>query len=158
MSNTASNIPTSSFGDCLSIENVSFDAESGSKKRVLEMISDMLGHGNPQFSSSDIFDSLIAREKLGSTGIGHGVAIPHGRIKGFNTAVGAFVKLASGIDFDAIDGEPVDLVFVLLVPEESTEEHLQLLSSIAERVSDETFCQNLRGARTEDELMELLIH
>lgn len=158
MSDTASNIPTPSFSDCLSIENISFDVESGSKKRVLEMIGDMLGHGNPQLSSSGIFDSLIAREKLGSTGIGHGVAIPHGRIKGFNTAIGAFIKLVEGIDFDAIDGEPVDLLFVLLVPEESTEEHLQLLSGIAERVADEAFCQNLRSAQSKDELMELLRH
>ena len=78
-----------------------------------------------------MFDSLFAREKLGSTGLGQGIAIPHGRIKGLKDALGAFVRPRQPIPFDAPDGKPVSLVFVLLVPEQATEKHLQILSELA---------------------------
>jgi PTS system nitrogen regulatory IIA component len=93
-----------------------------------------------------IFDSLFAREKLGSTGLGQGVAIPHGRIKGLKQAAGAFLRLASPVPFDSPDGRPVNLLFVLLVPEQATEEHLQILSELAQRFSDRAFRESLQTA------------
>jgi PTS system nitrogen regulatory IIA component len=95
---------------------------------------------------STVVGSLAAREKLGSTGLGQGVAIPHGRIKGLTQASGAFVSLANPIAFDAPDGKPVGLVFVLLVPEHATEQHLQLLSELAQMFSDRSFREQLAAA------------
>jgi PTS system nitrogen regulatory IIA component len=89
---------------------------------------------------------LFAREKLGSTGLGQGIAIPHGRIKGLKTPIGAFVRLAAPVQFDAPDGKPVDLVFVLLVPEAANEHHLQLLSELAQMFSDKSFREQLAAA------------
>lgn len=93
-----------------------------------------------------ICDALLARERLGSTGLGQGVAIPHGRIRGLRHAVGAFARLATPIDFDAPDGRPVDLMFVLLVPEKANETHLQLLSTLAQMFSDRVFRESVTAA------------
>ena len=93
-----------------------------------------------------MFNCLFAREKLGSTGLGQGVAIPHGRIKGLKQAVGAFLRLASPVPFDSPDGRPVDLLFVLLVPEQATEQHLQILSELAQRFSERVFREKLQSA------------
>ena len=112
---------------------VSVDATS--KKRAFEeagLLFETL-HG---LNRALITDSLFARERLGSTGLGHGVAIPHGRIKGLKEAVGAFLRLAAPVQFDAPDGKPVGLLVFLLVPEAATEEHLELLSELAELLSD----------------------
>jgi len=94
-----------------------------------------------------ICDALLARERLGSTGLGLGVAIPHGRIRGLRHAVGAFARLATPIDFDAPDGRPVDLMFVLLVPEKANETHLQLLSTLAQMFSDRAFRESVAAAQ-----------
>ena len=115
-----------------------------SKKRLLEHVSELLGSSTSQVSQQTIFDALLNREKLGSTGLGKGVAIPHGRIAGLAEPVCAFIRLLTPVDFDAADGQPVDLVFALLVPEESTEEHLQVLSTIAEIFSNKVVCALLR--------------
>jgi PTS system nitrogen regulatory IIA component len=90
-----------------------------------------------------VFDSLFTRERLGSTGLGQGVAIPHGRIKGLKEAVGAFVRLAQPVPFDAPDGKPVSLVFLLLVPEQATEQHLRVLSELAQMLSDRELREKL---------------
>jgi PTS system nitrogen regulatory IIA component len=110
---------------------IRLDSDATSKKRVLESASQLLADTDEGLSPREVFDCLIAREKLGSTGLGQGVAIPHGRIAGLDKTIGVFLRLPRGVDFDAPDNEPVDLVFALLVPEESTEEHLQVLASIA---------------------------
>ena len=99
--------------------------------------------------------SLHAREKLGSTGLGQGIAIPHGRIKGLREARGAFARLKSPIAFDAPDGRPVSSVFVLLVPEHATEQHLQLLSELAQMFSDKRFREALAGAPDAAAMYEL---
>jgi len=104
--------------DLLLSERVSCCNDVGSKKRLLEYISELLAASSPGISQNDIVDALICREKLGSTGLGKGVAIPHGRITHLEQPVCAFVKLATPVDFDATDGQPVDLVFALLVPED----------------------------------------
>ena len=103
----------------------------GSKKRVLEQIANLVARDIPGLDAHDIFESLVAREKLGSTGFGNGIAIPHCRLAGCSVPVSALLRLDTPIDFDALDGAPVDLVFVLLVPEAATSEHLELLRQIA---------------------------
>jgi PTS system nitrogen regulatory IIA component len=110
---------------------IRLDADATSKKRVLESASQLIADTDEDLSPRQVFECLFAREKLGSTGLGHGVAIPHGRLAGLDKTIGVFLKLPKGVDFDAPDNEPVDLVFALLVPEESTDEHLQVLAKIA---------------------------
>jgi PTS system nitrogen regulatory IIA component len=105
---------------------------------------------------SVVFDSLFARERLGSTGLGQGVAIPHGRIKGLKEALGAFIRVAQPVPFDAPDGNPVTLVFVLLVPEKATEKHLQILSELAQMFSEKPFREQLLAAPTATELHRLI--
>ncbi len=115
--------------------NVVTDLQVSSKKRLFEQAG-LLFENQHGLARSVVFDSLFAREKLGSTGLGQGVAIPHGRIKGLKEALCAFFRLAQPVPFDAPDGNPVGLVFVLLVPEQATEKHLQILSELAQIFSD----------------------
>ncbi|MDD5180708.1 MAG: PTS IIA-like nitrogen regulatory protein PtsN [Gallionellaceae bacterium] len=126
----------------LPVENIMLDAESSSKKRVFERVG-ILFENSRQIARSQVFDSLFAREKLGSTGLGQGVAIPHGRIKGLRDAIAAFVKTQAPIPFDAPDGQSVNLIFVLLVPERATDLHLQLLGELAQMFSDKSFREQL---------------
>jgi PTS system nitrogen regulatory IIA component len=127
----------------LSPENILFDTESTSKKRVFERVG-LLFENQMQIGRSQVFDSLFAREKLGSTGLGQGVAIPHGRIPKLREATAAFVKTTHPIPFDAPDGQPVSLIFVLLVPELATDLHLQILGELAQMFSDEDFRNRLQ--------------
>ena len=125
--------------------NIMLDLDVTSKKRLFEQAG-LLFENNQGVARSTVFDSLFARERLGSTGLGQGVAIPHGRIKGLKEAVGAFIRLSSAVAFDAPDGKPVNLVFVLLVPEQANEQHLQILSELAQMFSD----RELRGQLASD--------
>lgn len=134
------------IADLLTADRVACGDPSASKKRVLEQMSKLIAGGQQTLNQTEVFDSLIARERLGSTGLGHGVAIPHGRVKNGTETVGAFIQLQTPIDFDAVDGEPVDLLFGLLVPEQSTQEHLELLAQLAEMFSDAQFVSGLRAA------------
>ena len=129
------------LSEILSPDRVVLDSDATSKKRVLESASQLLAGTEDNLSPRAVFDCLIAREKLGSTGLGHGVAIPHGRFAGLDKAIGVFLRVPTGVDFDAPDNAPVDLVFALLVPEESTEEHLKILAEIASRLESEE-CRN----------------
>ena len=104
-----------------------------------------------------VYDALFAREKLGSTGLGLGVAIPHGRIKGLKQATGAFVRLQTPVPFESPDGNPVDLVFVLLVPEAATDQHLALLSELAQMLSERAFRQKLYAAADANALHQLFV-
>ena len=123
-------------------DNILLDTESTSKKRMFERVG-MLFESNQQISRSLIFDSLFAREKLGSTGLGQGVAIPHGRIAKLRDATAAFVKTSHPIPFDAPNGQPVNLIFVLLVPERANDLHLQILGELAQMFSDAQFRNRL---------------
>jgi len=123
-------------------DNILLDNESTSKKRVFERVG-LLFENNQQIARSQVFDSLFTREKLGSTGLGHGVAIPHGRIAKLRDATAAFVKTVHPIPFDAPDGQPVNLIFVLLVPERATDLHLQILGELAQMFSDAQFRNRL---------------
>ena len=122
--------------------NILLDLDAGSKPRLFEAVG-ALFEVNQGLSKKVVIDSLQAREKLGSTGLGQGIAIPHGRIRGLSEASGAFVRLKTPIPFDSPDGKPVAQVFVLLVPAQATEKHLQLLSELAQMFSEATFRESL---------------
>jgi nitrogen PTS system EIIA component len=122
--------------------NIVLGLDVTSKKRLFEQAG-LLFENNQGVARSLVFDSLFARERLGSTGLGQGVAIPHGRIKGLKEPVGAFVRLAQAVPFDAPDGKPVNLVFVLMVPEQATDRHLQILSELAQMFSDRELRERL---------------
>jgi len=146
------------LADILTPERVVGHVQAGSKKRALETLSEILAdHSSLGVPAGEIFDSLLARERLGTTAIDHGVAIPHGRLKDSSETVGAFVQLESGIDCDAMDRQSVRLLFALLVPEKSTEEHLQLLARLAEMFSDAELREKLRSAPDSRTLYNLLL-
>jgi len=125
--------------------NVVLDLQASSKKRVFEQVG-LLFENHQGIGRATVFDSLFARERLGSTGLGQGVAIPHGRIKGLKDATAAFVRLAEPIAFDAPDGRPVNILVVLLVPEQATQQHLDILSELAQMLSDRAFRESLLAA------------
>jgi len=127
-----------------------------SKKKVLEHVAEAIAGAFPSLPEHALFDNLIARERLGSTGIGQGIAIPHSRMEECNEVIGALLVLEEKVAFDSIDNLPVDLLFVLIVPKEASSEHLELLSQIAERFNDQQFCEQLRGAQSNDELYTLM--
>lgn len=131
----------------LNIERISSANSAASKKRALEEMGRLLSSAAPGLAPEEVFDKLLERERLGSTGLGHGIGLPHARMSGVDTAYGAFIQLATGIDYDAIDKEPVDLIFGLLVPEEATQEHLQLLANLALLFNNADFCKTLRQSR-----------
>lgn len=142
--------------DLITRERIVCNSEVTSKKRVIETLSELLATGQADLTARPIFDSLIGRERLGSTGLGHGVALPHGRFNQSQQAIGAFIKISKGVDFDAIDRQPVDLVFGLLVPDHYTDEHLKILAHLAEMFSDRVFCQQLRSSDSDQNLFEWL--
>ena len=126
----------------LPLSNVIVNLEATSKKRVFEQVG-LLFENTLHIARNQVFDSLFAREKLGSTGLGQGVAIPHGRIKGLHKATAAFIRMKESILFDAPDGRPVGLICILLVPEKATDEHLQILSELAQMFSVKSFRESL---------------
>ncbi|WP_407331494.1 PTS IIA-like nitrogen regulatory protein PtsN [Enterovibrio sp. 27052020O] len=126
-----------------------------SKKRALEIISELAAielDQNPQ----KLFECMLGREKMGSTGIGNGIAIPHGRIFNSEHAVGVLIQCSEPIEFDAIDNQPVDLLFALLVPDEQCKEHLKTLSLIAKKLGDRQVCRQLRQASSDQELYDII--
>lgn len=125
--------------------NIVLGLEASSKKRVFEQAG-LLFENNQEIARVKVFDSLFARERLGSTGLGEGIAIPHGRIKGLKEAVAALVRLAEPVPFDAPDGKPVTLLLFLLVPEQATQQHLEILSEVAEMLSDRGMRETLMTA------------
>ena len=140
----------------ISKDSVVCNADISSKKRALEFLAELLAKESASADSFDIFQHLTEREKLGSTSLGHGVAIPHARTSSNDKAIGAFIKLEDGIDFDSPDNEPTDLLFALMVPEHYTDEHLEILSGLASCFSDDALCGTLRSANTSQELYDIL--
>ena len=120
------------------------------------MMCELLAAGQSSLDESQIFSCMLERERLGSTGVGHGVAIPHSRMEGVEQAIVAIAVLENGVDYDAIDGEDVDILFALLVPQECTEEHLQILASAAEMFSDADLCSTLREAKDSDTIYQAI--
>lgn len=142
--------------DLLTPDNVASGVNAGSKKRALEIASKELSREQDEAGSRQILEELCAREKLGSTGLGHGVAIPHARLEGLDHPAGVMIRLAEPVDFDATDREPVDLIFALVVPEAATEEHLQLLGQAAELFGDEHRREGMRQADSGKAMYELI--
>ena len=141
----------------LSPANTVNNAHADSKKGVLELISKLIAPNLPNIEYKEILASLINREKLGSTGVGHGVAIPHGRLKELAEPIGAFIHLQKAVDFEANDNQPVDLFFALLVPEKDDQEHLEILSEIAEKFSHKDFRNQLRHSKNNKELYKCMV-
>lgn len=145
------------IADIVAPNRVRFADPVQSKKRALEQLAELLAEGTPYLTAADVFNGLIGREKLGSTGVGDGVAIPHARLKGLDDCIGAFMRLPQGVDFEAIDAQPVDLIFGLLVPDEATDEHLKLLRRLAEIFSDRQTLNILREADDDGWLYRVLL-
>jgi PTS system nitrogen regulatory IIA component len=139
----------------LPLSNVLLDLPVSSKKRLFEQVG-LAFENNHGLARSLVFDSLFARERLGSTGLGQGVAIPHGRIKGLKDALGMLVRLQQPVPFDAPDAKPVNLLFVLLVPEQATEKHLQILSELAQMFSDRNLREGMLVAPDAPALHQLI--
>ena len=146
---------TTSISDILTLERTQLGAQCSSKKRVIQHVADFLADKIMDAQSDDIYERLINREKLGSTGIGEGIAIPHSRLSECEDTLGALFVLESPVDFDSIDRSPVDIVFVLLVPAEATEQHLQTLSMLAQKFNQESFRDRLRQATSSNELFQI---
>ncbi len=125
--------------------HVLLDLDVTSKKRLFEQIG-ILFENHHQISRSQVFDALFNREKLGSTGLGHGFALPHGRLKGLRDTLCAFIRISGDIPFDSPDGQNVKMAFALLVPEHANEQHLKLLGEIAEMFNDPELRQALLAA------------
>ncbi len=132
--------------DSVLLPALTYCREPGSsKKKVLEQIANHVALIYPDLDEGTLYNSLINRERLGSTGIGQGIAIPHCRLERCNRVIGVLLTLEEPVSFDAIDNAPVDVVFALIVPEEATGEHLELLKQLAERFSENDFCNQLRN-------------
>lgn len=144
------------ISDFLSPECISSKQNCNSKKDALDILARIIAGSDNATAQTEVFDCLIARERLGSTGLGKGVAIPHGRLSNGEKTIAAFLQLENGIDYDAVDRLPVDLLFALIVPEESTDEHLQILSTLAEIFSDQSMINDLRQAGTSAAIYSIL--
>jgi len=131
--------------------------EASSKKRALELLSGLLAKSAPDLSEEEIFDGLLHRERLGTTGLGRGVAIPHTRISSLARPTLAMIKLDKGVDFDAPDHEPVDILFALAVPADDNSSHLDVLAMLAEMLSRQTFVDELRKTYNCDALYQQLV-
>ncbi len=136
-----------------------FDGVHGSsKKRIFETLSDLITQDLPYISADELFKNLLARERLGSTGLGYGIAIPHCRIQNCVTGAATLVKLVEPIDFDSVDGQPVDLLCVLIVPQEENDEHLEILAGLAELFSQAHFREKLRSANDSQSLFNYAVN
>lgn len=141
----------------LSANRIQCGAECTSKKRALEALADLIASSVPTLKAEELFQQLINRERLGSTGIGEGIAIPHCRFDTGGASICAVMTLNEPIDFDAIDGKPVDIIFAMLVPENADNDHLQNLAALAEALQDSSFAENLRSTSTNSALYSAAI-
>ncbi len=144
------------FADLVSPEGVIANLKATSKKQALQELArraaEVVG-----LHERTVFDTLLERERLGSTGVGAGVAIPHGKLSGIESIFGLFARLASPIDFDAVDDEPVDLIFLLLAPASAGADHLKALARVSRLLRDKTLCNKLRDSSSAEAIHALLI-
>jgi len=140
----------------LARDRVAINVKTSSKKRMLEEMADRLSRHLPDMDQQTVFSVLNERERLGSTGIGHGIAIPHGRLNGISEPIAAVMTLGKPLDFDAIDDQPITLAIGLLVPAEATDQHLKILGDLAHAFSQDEFRKALFSATDADTLFDLL--
>lgn len=140
----------------LSKDNIFIDTNITSKKRLLEFIANQSSSTIEEDAKNKLYCNLLDRERLGSTGLGRGFAVPHARMADLDEAFGVFIKLSQAIHFDAPDNIPVDLVFAIVIPEQATEQHLQILSALAKIFSQPDVCEAIRQAETSEEIVNLI--
>ncbi len=142
--------------ELIGLERISPNLKVASKKQLLQEISEFAGK-TVDFPAHNIFDILNQREKLGTTGMGYGIAIPHGKFKGLKKTVGFFIRLIQPVNFDSIDGEPVDLIFMLMAPENAGADHLKSLARASRLLRDATIREKLRGSDNKDALLAVMV-
>lgn len=148
---------TMQLSSILKLENTRSSVHCSSKKRALEIVSEIAAN-QLNIPTSVVFEAILNRERMGSTGIGAGIALPHGKLEeDTNRAIGVFITLDNPISFDAVDNQPVDILFALLVPAKGCQSYLETLSAIAQRLSDKSLCRQIRMAQTNEELYQLLM-
>ncbi|WP_284192250.1 PTS IIA-like nitrogen regulatory protein PtsN [Vibrio zhanjiangensis] len=145
------------LSEILSLDCTKSAVQCTSKKRALEMISEIVATHTGQ-NPTELFECMLSREKVGSTGIGNGIAIPHARMQSTDKAVAVLLQCESPIEFDSIDNRPVDLLFALLVPDAQCKEHLKTLSSMAERLNNKQVLKQLRKAKSDQELYDIMVN
>lgn len=143
------------ISELLTPQSIFLDTEISSKKKLLELIANIVAD-QTQLSESAIYNGLLNRERLGSTGLGQGFAVPHARLNDLDKTMACFFRLKEAVNFEAPDNRPVDLVFTIIIPEEATEEHLLILSSLANIFSRAETCEAIRNASGKDEIAELI--
>lgn len=142
----------------ITVDRISCHQDVSSKKRALELMCDLLATDQALLDENQIFSCMLERERLGSTGVGHGVAIPHSRMDGVEKAIVAMATLETPIEYDSPDDEPVDILFALLVPLDCTNEHLDILASAANMFSDTSLCERIRAADSSEEIYDVLMN
>ena len=146
------------FSHLIKVDQIQINNSAGSKKKALESISQLIHDNYPELSTFKVFDALLEREKLGSTGIDHSVALPHGRLAECTETIAVFMTLANPVDYDSLDKKPVKLLFALLIPPQSTEEHLHILAKLAEFFRQEDNRKNLSNATSVETIYNILIN
>jgi len=144
------------ISDLLAPEAVLASLKAQTKKQLLQELA-ARAHVRTQLPEKQIFETLNERERLGTTGVGAGIAIPHGRMAGVTSITGVFARLESAIDYEAVDGQPVDLVFMLLAPENAGADHLKALARVSRLLRNQQTCEKLRAAKTTEALYAILI-
>ncbi len=139
----------------LSPQAIFLDTEISSKKKLLQLIANIVAD-RTQLPESSIYNNLLNRERLGSTGLGMGFAVPHARLADLDKTAACFFRLKEAVNFEAPDNRPVDLVFTIIIPDEATEEHLLILSSLARIFSREEVCEAIRNAASKDEIAQII--
>jgi PTS system nitrogen regulatory IIA component len=139
----------------LSPDSIFLDTEITSKKKLLELIANIVAD-RTQLSESAIYNNLLNRERLGSTGLGQGFAVPHARLENLDHTIGFFFRLKDAVNFESPDNQPVDLVFTIIIPEQATEEHLIILSSLAGIFSKPEVCEAIRSAASKEEIAQII--
>jgi PTS system nitrogen regulatory IIA component len=143
------------IADLLAPDAVLAGVKAQSKKQLLQELA-ARAHGLTRLSERRIFETLVERERLGTTGVGAGIAIPHGRMAEAKAITGIFARLENSIEYEAVDGQPVDLVFMLLAPENAGADHLKALARVSRLLRDKAVCEKLRAARTAEALYSIL--
>lgn len=141
----------------ISAERVFFEDLGASKKKVLQSLAERMAFLLPDVTELTLFDQIMTREKLGSTGIGSGIAVPHCRLEGLSKPIAALAKLPDGIDFQSIDGERVDVIVLLIVPADANDEHLELLASVVERLGTPAQINAIRESSNSQSLYNAFI-